>query len=98
MSLQEKNQIKMNYKERLQIESVNSDDYKKSILDGVALILEKCNCCNEQQDKKEEEWYTAKEVCKKLKISLPTLKKSRENGEIKYHKYGRAYRYVLSKE
>lgn len=89
----------MIYKEYLQIESVNAADFRKSILDDFALMLdEKCDCCNEQQDKKEEEWYTAKEVCKKLKICLPTLKKSRENGEIKYKKIGRTYRYAISKE
>ena len=89
----------MIYKEHLQIESVNAEEYLERMVSQVVLRLkDECDFCNEQQDKKEEEWYTANEVCKKLKICLPTLKKSRENGEIKYKKIGRTYRYAISKE
>ena len=96
---QEKNQIKMNYKEILHLESVNSADFKKGILEEIALMLdEKCDCCKEQKEQKEEEWFTAKEMCIKLKICLPTLTKVRENGDIKYKKIGRTYRYSLPKE
>ena len=30
----------------------------------------------------EDPWYTTEEICEKLKISAPTLRKKREQGEI----------------
>ena len=95
MSLQEKNPIKMNFKKVIQIESVNSDDFKKSILDDIALMLdEKCDCCNEP-DTASKEWMTTKEACAYFKVSAPTLKRMRESGEVKYMKASKNFRYLI---
>ena len=94
MSLQEKNPIKMNFKKVIQIESVNSDDFKKSILDDIALMLdEKCDCCNEP-DTALKEWMTTKEACEYFKVSAPTLKRMRERGEVEYRRVGKNFRYL----
>ena len=97
MSLQEKNPIKMNFKKVIQIESVNSDDFTKGILEEIALMLdEKCDCCNEP-DKASKEWLTSKEACKYFKVSQPTLKRMRERGEVEYRRVGKNFRYLLPK-
>jgi len=85
----------MNYKKLLQIESVSSDDFKKSILEDIALMLdEKCDCCNEA-DTVSKEWMTTKEACAYFKVSAPTLKRMRERGEVNYKRFGKNFRYYI---
>jgi excisionase family DNA binding protein len=92
MSPQEKNPH-MN-KKFIQIESVSSDDFKKSILEDIALLLdEKCDCCNEP-DTTSKEWLTSKEACKYFKVSQPTLKRMRERGEGENRRVGKSFRYL----
>ena len=82
-------------KKYIQIESVSSDDFKKSILEDIALLLdEKCDCCNEP-DTASKEWLTSKEACKYFKVSQPTLKRMRERGEVDYKRFGKNFRYYI---
>jgi excisionase family DNA binding protein len=84
----------MNFKKVIQIESVSSDDFKKSILDDIALMLdEKCDCCNEP-DTASKEWMTTKEACAYFKVSAPTLKRMRESGEVEYIRVRKNFRYL----
>jgi excisionase family DNA binding protein len=81
-------------KKFIQIESVSSDDFKKSILEDIALLLdEKCDCCNEP-DTTSKEWLTSKEACKYFKVSQPTLKRMRERGEVENRRVGKSFRYL----
>jgi excisionase family DNA binding protein len=81
-------------KKYIQIESVSSDDFKKSILEDIALLLdEKCDCCNEP-DTTSKEWLTSKEACKYFKVSQPTLKRMRERGEVENRRVGKSFRYL----
>ena len=92
MSPQEKNPH-MN-KKYIQIESVSSDDFKKSIHEDIALLLdEKCDCCNEP-DTASKEWLTTKEACEYFKVSAPTLKRMRERGDVEYRRVGESFRYL----
>ena len=92
MSPQEKNPH-MN-KKYIQIESVSSDDFKKSILEDIALMLdEKCDCCKEA-DTASKEWLTTKEACDYFKVSQPTLKRMRDSGEVKYMRARKNFRYL----
>ena len=92
MSPQEKNPH-MN-KKFIQIESVSSDDFKKSILEDIALLLdEKCDCCNEP-DTASKEWMATKEACDYFKVSVPTLKRMRDSGEVKYMRASKNFRYL----
>ena len=80
-------------KKFIQIESVSSDDFKKSILEDIALLLdEKCDCCNEA-DTPSKEWMTTKEACEYFKVSAPTLKRMRERGGVEYRRVGKNFRY-----
>ena len=84
----------MNHKRLIQIESVSSDDFKKSILEDIALMLdEKCDCCNEA-DTVSKEWMTTKEACAYFKVSAPTLKRYRERCEVEYKRIGKSFRYL----
>ena len=84
----------MNIKKMIQIESVSSDDFKKSILEDIALMLdEKCDCCNEP-DMTSKEWLTSKEACKYFKVSQPTLKRMREREDVEYRRVGKNFRYL----
>ena len=81
-------------KKFIQIESVSSDDFKKSILEDIALLLdEKCDCCNEP-DTASKEWLTTKEALTYFKVSQPTLKRLRERGEVEYKRIGKSFRYL----
>ena len=81
-------------KKFIQIESVSSDDFKKSILEDIALLLdEKCDCCNEP-DTASKEWLTSKEACAYFKVSAPTLKRMRDSGEVKYMRARKNFRYL----
>jgi excisionase family DNA binding protein len=81
-------------KKYIQIESVSSDDFKKSILEDIALLLdEKCDCCKEA-DTASKEWLTSKEACAYFKVSAPTLKRMRERGEVDYKRFGKNFRYL----
>ena len=92
MSPQEKNPH-MN-KKFIQIESERSDEFKKSILEDIALLLdEKCDCCNEA-DTASKEWMTTKEACDYFKVSQPTLKRMRERGEVEYRRVRKNFRYL----
>ncbi len=81
-------------KKYIQIESVSSDDFKKSILEDIALLLdEKCDCCNEP-DTTSKELMNTKEACAYFKVSAPTLKRMRERGEVEYRRVGKNFRYL----
>ena len=83
----------MNIKKMIRIESVSSDDFKKSILEDIALMLdEKCDCCNEP-DTSQKEWLTTKEACEYFKVSQPTLKRMRDSSEVEYRRVGKNFRY-----
>ena len=80
-------------KKYIQIESVSSDDFRKSILEDFALMLdEKLDCCNEA-DTTSKEWLTTKEARAYFKVSAPTLKRMRESGEVEYRRVGKNFRY-----
>jgi len=82
-------------KKYIQIESVSSDDFKKSILEDIALMLdEKCDCCNEP-DTASKELMTTKEALAYFKVSAPTLKRMRERGEVNYKRFGKNFRYYI---
>ena len=82
-------------KKYIQIESVSSDDFKKSILEDIALLLdEKCDCCNEP-DKASKELMNTKEACAYFKVSAPTLKRMRERGDVNYQRFGKNFRYDI---
>ena len=81
-------------KKFIQIESVSSDDFKKSILEDIALLLdEKCDCCKEA-DTASKEWLTSTEACDYFKVSRPTLKRMRDRGELEYRRVGKNFRYL----
>ena len=81
-------------KKYIQIESVSSDDFRKSILEEIALMLdEKLDCYNEA-DTAQKEWMTTKEACNHFKVSQPTLKRMRERGEVEYRRVGKNFRYL----
>ena len=42
----------------------------------------------------EEEWLTTKEFCERYKISEPTLRAMRRQGQLEYKKFGQSYRYL----
>jgi len=81
-------------KKFIQIESVSSDDFKKSILEDIALLLdEKCDCCNEP-DTTSKELMNTKEACAYFKVSVPTLKRMRERGGVENRRVGKSFRYL----
>ena len=82
-------------KKFIQIESVSSDDFKKSILEDIALLLdEKCDCCKEA-DTTSKELMNTKEACEYFKVSQPTLKRMRERGDVNYQRFGKNFRYYI---
>ena len=92
MLLQVKNQT-MN-KKFIQIESVSSEDFIESLLEQLTQkFKEECNCCNEP-DISQKQWLTTKEACEYFKVSQPTLKRMRDNGEVEYRRVGKNFRYL----
>lgn len=41
----------------------------------------------------EEQFFTEKEICKRLRVTLPTLKSMRDKGQIDYFRIGKNIRY-----
>lgn len=86
----------MKQKKIIQIEVLDTEDFMSQIADLVTLRLtEECGICEEERKNNSGEWMTTKEACKYYKVSVPTLKRMRERGEVVYSKVGRNFRYLV---
>lgn len=86
----------MKQKKIIQIEVLDTEDFMSQIADLVTLRLtEECGICEEERKNNSGEWMTTKEACEYYKVSVPTLKRMRERGEVAYTKVGRNFRYFV---